>query len=87
MRTVAYSCNGFSAGVDTASFNGPDPLWEDVLRAHEIEPIHVLIGGYVAIPYQSSLVRRVLMIVNFASQWRSDLLRSSYERARDSSVD
>ncbi|KAM0751564.1 hypothetical protein T439DRAFT_324749 [Meredithblackwellia eburnea MCA 4105] len=45
MRWVGHSCNGFSAGVDAASFNGPDPLWRDVLRSHEQKPFHVLIGG------------------------------------------
>ncbi|SCV66988.1 BQ2448_5634 [Microbotryum intermedium] len=45
MRWVGHSCNGFSAGVDTAAFNGPDPLWRDVLRKHDEKPLHVLIGG------------------------------------------
>ena len=45
MRWVGHSCNGFSAGVDTDAFNGPDPLWHDVLREHEKKPIHVLVGG------------------------------------------
>ncbi|KAK4058644.1 hypothetical protein OIO90_000088 [Microbotryomycetes sp. JL221] len=45
MRWVGHSCNGFSAGVDTAAFNGPDPLWRDVLREHDKSPIHVVIGG------------------------------------------
>lgn len=31
--------NGFSGGVDTEAFNGPDPLWRDVLRKHEEKPI------------------------------------------------
>ncbi|CEQ39964.1 SPOSA6832_01552, partial [Sporobolomyces salmonicolor] len=37
--------NGFSAGVDTAAFNGPDPLWRDVLRKHDEKPIHCMVGG------------------------------------------
>jgi hypothetical protein len=45
MLGVGHSCNGFSAGVDTDSFNGPDPLWEDLLRSHSTHPIHVVIGG------------------------------------------
>ncbi|SCZ95844.1 BZ3500_MvSof-1268-A1-R1_Chr8-1g09834 [Microbotryum saponariae] len=45
MRWVGHSCNGFSGGVDTAAFNGPDPLWRDVLRKHEEKSLHVLIGG------------------------------------------
>lgn len=44
-RWVGHSCNGFSAGVDTEKFNGPDPLWNDVLRKHADQPIHALVGG------------------------------------------
>ncbi|BGP37930.1 hypothetical protein JCM10450v2_001867 [Rhodotorula kratochvilovae] len=44
-RVMYHSCNGFSGGVDTAAFNGPDPLWRDVLRKHEEKPIHVMVGG------------------------------------------
>ncbi|GAA6009034.1 hypothetical protein JCM10207_004072 [Rhodosporidiobolus poonsookiae] len=44
-RVMYHSCNGFSSGVDTASFNGPDPLWRDVLRKHEEKPIHIMVGG------------------------------------------
>ncbi|GAA5879341.1 hypothetical protein JCM1840_006959 [Sporobolomyces johnsonii] len=45
MRVMYHSCNGFSSGVDTAAFNGPDPLWRDVLRKHEEKPIHCMVGG------------------------------------------
>ncbi|KAH8928879.1 hypothetical protein BT69DRAFT_1256947 [Atractiella rhizophila] len=45
MRWVAHSCNGFSAGVDTASFNGSDPLWNDLLKRHQERPFHLLVGG------------------------------------------
>lgn len=45
MRWVGHSCNGFSAGVDTEAFNGPDPLWNDLLKQHHTQPIHVLVGG------------------------------------------
>lgn len=45
MRWVGHSCNGFSAGVDTEKFNGPDPLWNDVLKKHSEKPIHALVGG------------------------------------------
>ena len=44
-RWVGHSCNGFSAGVDTEKFNGPDPLWNDVLKKHSEQPIHALVGG------------------------------------------
>jgi len=37
--------NGFSGGVDTEAFNGPDPLWRDVLRKHAEKPIHCIVGG------------------------------------------
>lgn len=45
MRWVGHSCNGFSAGVDTEAFNGPDPLWNDLLKRHAQQPIHLLVGG------------------------------------------
>ncbi|GAA5928562.1 hypothetical protein JCM10213_002503 [Rhodosporidiobolus nylandii] len=44
-RVMYHSCNGFSSGVDQAAFNGPDPLWRDVLRKHEEKPFHVMVGG------------------------------------------
>lgn len=34
MHVMFHSCNGFSVGVDTGLFSGPDPLWRDVLRKH-----------------------------------------------------
>lgn len=43
MRTMFYSCNGFSLKVDTNLF--PGCLWNDVLRKHEESPIHVMLGG------------------------------------------
>ncbi|KAG0146474.1 hypothetical protein CROQUDRAFT_44351 [Cronartium quercuum f. sp. fusiforme G11] len=45
LRWVGYSCNGFSAGVDRESFNGSDPVWNDLLTRHKALPFHVLIGG------------------------------------------
>ncbi|GAA5848571.1 hypothetical protein JCM8547_004555 [Rhodosporidiobolus lusitaniae] len=45
MRVMYHSCNGFSSGVDQKPFNGPDPLWRDVLRKHEEKPIHCMVGG------------------------------------------
>ncbi|GAA6037108.1 hypothetical protein JCM8097_008739 [Rhodosporidiobolus ruineniae] len=45
MRVMYYSCNGFSASVDQVPFNGPYPLWRDVLVKHEEKPIHVMVGG------------------------------------------
>ncbi|KAJ7685037.1 hypothetical protein DFH06DRAFT_969067 [Mycena polygramma] len=51
MRWAAYSCNGFSAGVNPDDFRGPgynsgyDPVWIDLLSKHAEEPFHVLVGG------------------------------------------
>jgi hypothetical protein len=45
MNVMFYSCNGFSLGVDTDEFCGPDPLWRDVLNSHQSRPFHVMIGG------------------------------------------
>lgn len=43
-RIMFHSCNGFSVGTNEAAFNGP-ALWGDVLRVHEQQPFHVMIGG------------------------------------------
>ncbi|KAG8921391.1 hypothetical protein FRC02_000272, partial [Tulasnella sp. 418] len=51
MRWAAYSCNGFSAGINPDDFKGPgfasgfDPLWEDLLEKHIAKPFHILVGG------------------------------------------
>lgn len=51
MRWAAYSCNGFSAGVNPDDFRGPgfqsgyDPVWVDLLQKHSESPYHVLVGG------------------------------------------
>lgn len=45
MNIMFYSCNGFSLSVDSNLFSGPDPLWRDVLNAHQSQPFHVMIGG------------------------------------------
>lgn len=45
MNIMFYSCNGFSAGVDPNQFNGPDPMWRDVLNTHQTQPFHVMLGG------------------------------------------
>lgn len=45
MNVMFHSCNGFSLGVDTDQFSGPDPLWRDVLNTHQTQPFHVMIGG------------------------------------------
>lgn len=62
MRCAAYSCNGFSAGVNSDDFRGPgfnsgyDPVWIDLLKKHEEAPFHVLVGGGDQI-YCDGLVR------------------------------
>ncbi|GAB7361074.1 hypothetical protein MBLNU230_g1113t1 [Neophaeotheca triangularis] len=44
MRIMFHSCNGFSVGTDEDAWKGP-ALWNDVLRMHEKQPFHVMIGG------------------------------------------
>ena len=43
-RIMFHSCNGFSVGTDMKVWKGPS-LWSDVLRVHERQPFHVMIGG------------------------------------------
>lgn len=45
MNMMFHSCNGFSLSVDQLKFQGPDPLWRDVLREHKEKPFHVMLGG------------------------------------------
>lgn len=45
MNIMYSSCNGFSYGTDPNPFNGPDPLWRDVLNNHQTQPFHVMLGG------------------------------------------
>lgn len=45
MNIMFHSCNGFSMSINSNLFSGPDPLWRDVLNAHQIKPFHVMIGG------------------------------------------
>lgn len=44
MRIMFHSCNGFSVGTDTEAWSGC-ALWNDVLRNHEQQPFHVMLGG------------------------------------------
>ncbi|WFD34511.1 hypothetical protein MCUN1_001352 [Malassezia cuniculi] len=44
-RWAGHSCNGFSSGVNTEEWGGPDPLWRDVLAEHERDPFHLVMGG------------------------------------------
>ncbi|VVT58839.1 uncharacterized protein SAPINGB_P006410 [Magnusiomyces paraingens] len=43
MRVVFHTCNGFSLGVDPDMYKGC--LWKDVLRHHQVQRFHVMIGG------------------------------------------
>jgi hypothetical protein len=45
MNIMFHSCNGFSFGTNPHPFNGPDPLWRDVLNNHQTQPFHVMLGG------------------------------------------
>lgn len=45
MNIMFHSCNGFSLGVDSKEFSGPDPMWRDVLNSHQTRPFHVMLGG------------------------------------------
>ena len=45
MNIMFHTCNGFSLSVNPDFFNGPDPLWRDVLNTHQTRPFHVMIGG------------------------------------------
>jgi hypothetical protein len=85
MRMVFHSCNGtshlyptlalflrrlgFSQSVDPSDFQGPDPLWSDVLRQHGKTPWHVMLGGGDQIysdglPKKSKLFKAWLQISN-----------------------
>ncbi|KAL5630726.1 hypothetical protein BROUX41_000598 [Berkeleyomyces rouxiae] len=44
MRSMFYSCNGFSIGTDEEAWSGI-ALWNDVMRRHKETPFHVMIGG------------------------------------------
>lgn len=45
MNITFHSGNGFTPGVDTNKFCGPDPLWRDILNEHQTRPFHIMIGG------------------------------------------
>ncbi|KAF9208504.1 hypothetical protein BGZ49_008588 [Haplosporangium sp. Z 27] len=41
-----YSCNGFTSDVEGELLEvGPNPLWDDLLSAHDQKPFHAMIGG------------------------------------------
>lgn len=43
MNVVSFSCNGFSLGTDTAAYKSS--LWLDVLKKHQQQHYHVMLGG------------------------------------------
>ncbi|KAF4637463.1 hypothetical protein G7Y89_g621 [Cudoniella acicularis] len=45
MNIMFHSCNGFSYNADPHAFNGPDPMWRDILNTHQTQPFHVMLGG------------------------------------------
>jgi len=45
MNIMFHSDNGFDLNVNPNEFCGPDPLWRDVLRKHQQQPLHVMVGG------------------------------------------
>ncbi|KAF9115270.1 hypothetical protein BGX27_008391 [Mortierella sp. AM989] len=41
-----YSCNGFTSDVSEEMLNvGANPLWDDLLSAHDQKPFHTMVGG------------------------------------------
>ncbi|GJJ68150.1 hypothetical protein EMPS_00496 [Entomortierella parvispora] len=42
-----YSCNGFTSDVEDpeTNFHGANPLWDDLLAAHDGKPFHAMVGG------------------------------------------
>ncbi|MCJ1378158.1 hypothetical protein MMC17_001254 [Xylographa soralifera] len=60
MNIMFHSCNGFSLSVNPADFSGPDPLWRDVLNAHQTRPFHVMLGGGDQI-YNDAVMRQTTL--------------------------
>lgn len=93
MNIMFHSCNGFSMSVNPNEFTGPDPMWRDVLNAHQSQPFHVMIGGGDQIyndrcMQDTTLFRNWLMIKNpihkhnapFSSELQLELERFYMER-------
>ncbi|KAI9848474.1 MAG: hypothetical protein M1838_000518 [Thelocarpon superellum] len=64
MNIMFHTCNGFSLTVDPDQFSGPDPMWRDVLNAHQTRPFHVMIGGGDQI-YNDAVVKQT----SFFQDW------------------
>lgn len=45
MNIMFHTSNGFSPGIDSNVFSGPDPLWRDIINEHQTRPFHVMLGG------------------------------------------
>ncbi|KAK6462553.1 hypothetical protein DFJ63DRAFT_287464 [Scheffersomyces coipomensis] len=43
MNVISFSCNGFSLGTDASEFKSS--LWMDVLKKHQSQHYHVMLGG------------------------------------------
>lgn len=80
-------------GISPAQFSGPDPLWRDVLNAHQTRPFHAMIGGgdqiyNDAVMTQTKLFQRWLGIKNphhkneaeFTSEMREEMETFYLER-------
>ncbi|KAI0648264.1 hypothetical protein C8Q79DRAFT_905728 [Trametes meyenii] len=80
MRFAAYSCNGFSAGVNSDDFRGPgfksgyDPVWMDLLAHHAEEPFHALVGGGDQL-YCDSIIREP-ELQDWVTQTKPELKKS-----------
>ncbi|KAF8456342.1 hypothetical protein BGX38DRAFT_1248916 [Terfezia claveryi] len=82
MNIMFHSCNGFSLGINPATFCGPDPMWRDALQAHRRKPFHVMIGGgdqvyNDAVAEQTTLFREWLLAKNllhkYSAEWTDEL--------------
>jgi hypothetical protein len=93
MNIMFHTCNGFSLNVNPDQFCGPDPLWRDVLNAHQARPFHVMVGGgdqiyNDVIMKQSAEFQRWLKIrnaahkhsVEFRAEMQDELERCYLER-------
>lgn len=64
MNIMFHSCNGFSLGATPDEFSGPDPMWRDVLNAHQSRPFHVMIGGGDQV-YNDAVTRQTEIFKNW----------------------
>ncbi|KAF9427378.1 hypothetical protein BGZ94_005031 [Podila epigama] len=77
-----YSCNGFTSDVKDpeGDFHGANPLWDDLLYAHDTKPFHTMVGGGDQI-YNDDVLATPEMIdylkkdeeERLATQWTNEL--------------